>query len=326
MNGRLFCEIMARPFLKWAGGKTQLLEEIEKRLPPCPKDGYDYVEPFLGGGALFFHLQEKGMIKTALLNDTNPELILCYRAVRDHVDELIKELKRYQADEIPNELEERKKHFFETRNEIWNKNLCIEPFRMELTDMVKRVVLTIYMNKACYNGLFRVNSKGEFNTPFGFPKNKNICDEEGLKQASEALQNVELRNDDCFELKIDSKKRNFVYFDPPYRPITETSFTAYDKSGFNDEHQKKLRDLALSCRNKGIDVLISNSDPKNYDENDDFFDDLYEDFFIERIGARRMVNSDGRKRGEIDEILVRSYDKTLESSQKRLSDFYSLKE
>ena len=140
------------------------------------------LNPSLVAEPYFFIYKKKGMIKTALLNDTNPELILCYRAVRDHVDELIKELKRYQAEEIPNELEERKKHFFETRNKIWNKNLCTEPFRMEPTDIVKRVVLTIYMNKACYNGLFRVNSKGEFNTPFGFPKNKNICDERCLNK------------------------------------------------------------------------------------------------------------------------------------------------
>ena len=316
---------MARPFLKWAGGKTQLLGEIKKRLPPCPKGGYDYVEPFLGGGALFFHLQEKGMIKTALLNDTNPELVLCYRAVKDNVEDLIEQLKEYEKG-LPDDMEKRKKHFFETRDEVWNKDLCTDPLRKDPTDMVKRVVLTIYMNKACYNGLFRVNSKGEFNTPFGFPKNKSICDEKVLRQASEALQSVELRNDDCFELEINPKKRNFIYFDPPYRPITETSFTAYDKSGFNDEHQEKLRDLARDCRNKGIDVLISNSDPKNYDESDDFFDDLYDDFEIERISARRMVNSDGGKRGVINEILVRSYDKTLESSRKRLTDFYTFSE
>jgi len=306
---------MARPFLKWAGGKTQLLREIEKRLPPCPKDGYDYVEPFLGGGALFFYLQEKGMIKTALLNDTNPELILCYRAVRDHVEELIDQLEEYQTN-LPDDMEERKTHFFETRDKVWNKKLCTDPLRMDPAHMVERVVLTIYMNKACFNGLFRVNSKGEFNTPFGFPKNKNICDEEVLKQASEALQNVELRNDDCFELKIDTEKRNFIYFDPPYRPITETSFTAYDKSGFNDDHQRKLGDLARYYRDNGIDVLISNSDPKNYDESDDFFDELYKEFTRERISARRMVNSDGGKRGVINELLIRSYEETNQG-QKR---------
>lgn len=303
---------MARPFLKWAGGKTQLLGEIGKRLPLCPESGYDYVEPFLGGGALFFHLQEKGMINTALLNDTNPELILCYLAVRDHVEELIDELKRYEEEEIPEEMEARKTHFFKTRDEVWNKSLCTDPLRMAPTHMVERVTLTIYMNKACFNGLFRVNRDGEFNTPFGFPKNKNICDEAVLRNASKALENVELRSDDCFELEIDSQKRNFVYFDPPYRPITETSFTAYDKSGFNDSHQRKLKDLAYCLRDKGVNVLISNSDPKNYFPNDEFFDDLYKHLFIDRISARRMVNSDGDKRGKIKEILVRSYEETIE--------------
>ena len=305
---------MARPFLKWVGGKTQLLDELEKRLPPCSDEGYDYVEPFLGGGALFFHLQKNGKIKSALLNDANAELILCYRAVRDAVGLLIYELKEIER-KIPKDMEARKTQYFDDFRKGWNKNPCTDPLRMDKSEMAKRAALTIYLNKTCFNGLFRVNSKGEFNTPFGFPKNRKICDGKTLIDAHDALQGVTLSNQSCFDLKITNGNWNFIYFDPPYRPITSTSFVAYDKSGFNDTHQKKLKDFAVECRDNEIDVLLSNSDPRNYtdddfnngNDEDNYFDELFVDFTIDRINAKRMINSDGSNRGKVSEILVRSY-------------------
>lgn len=295
---------MARPFLKWVGGKTQLLKELENGLPPCPEGGYDYVEPFLGGGALFFHLQKTGKIKSALLNDANAELILCYRVVKENVQGLIDELSKIEED-IPIEMEERKNQYFNVHRKKWNEHPCTDPLRMDLQKATKRAALTIYLNKTCFNGLFRVNRKGEFNTPFGFPKNREICDTETLNDANKALQNVTLSNTSCFDLEIfEPQKWNLIYFDPPYRPITPTSFVAYDKSGFNDDHQKRLRNFAIKCEEKGIFIMLSNSDPTNFVEKDDYFDDLFKQFDLKRILAKRMINSDGGNRGKIREILV----------------------
>ena len=295
---------MARPFLKWVGGKTQLLKELEKRLPPCPEGGYDYVEPFLGGGALFFRLQEKKRIKSALLNDANAELILCYRVVKENVQGLIDELTKIE-EEIPIDMEERKDQYFDVHRKKWNEHPCTDPLRMDLQKATNRTALTIYLNKTCFNGLYRVNSDGKFNTPFGFPKNREICDEKTLKAAHVALQGVTLSNKSCFDLEIfESRKWNFIYFDPPYRPITPTSFVAYDKSGFNDDHQEELRDFAIRCEENKIFVMLSNSDPKNFGQKDPHFDKLFKDFDLKRVFAKRMVNSDGGKRGKISEILV----------------------
>jgi DNA adenine methylase len=176
---------------------------------------------------------------------------------------------------------------------------------MDLQKATKRAALTIYLNKTCFNGLYRVNSDGKFNTPFGFPKNREICDEKTLKAAHVALQGVTLSNKSCFDLEIfESRKWNFIYFDPPYRPITPTSFVAYDKSGFNDDHQEELRDFAIRCEENKIFVMLSNSDPKNFGQKDPHFDKLFKDFDLKRVFAKRMVNSDGGKRGKISEILV----------------------
>ena len=176
---------------------------------------------------------------------------------------------------------------------------------MDLQKATKRAALTIYLNKTCFNGLYRVNSDGKFNTPFGFPKNREICDKKTLNAAHVALQGVTLSNKSCFDLEIfDPRKWNLIYFDPPYRPITPTSFVAYDKSGFNDKHQEELRDFALRCEENGIFVMLSNSDPTNFDKNDNYFDELFEKFDLERIFAKRMVKSDGGNMGKIREILV----------------------
>ena len=262
------------------------------------------MEPFLGGGALFFHLQKTERIKSALLNDANAELILCYRVVKENVGGLITELTRLQ-DDIPIDMEKRKDQYFDDYRKEWNEHPCTDPLRMDLQKATVRAALTIYLNKTCFNGLYRVNSDGKFNTPFGFPKNREICDKKTLKAAHEALKGVTLSNENCFKLDLFEENRwNLIYFDPPYRPITPTSFVAYDKSGFNDEHQEELRDFAIRCEENGIFVMLSNSDPTNFDDTDDHFDKLFNDFDLKRVFAKRMVNSDGGNRGKIREILV----------------------
>jgi DNA adenine methylase len=298
---------MARPFLKWAGGKTQLLPVLIESLPPRPKGGYNYAEAFLGGGALFFELINRGWIKTATLNDANPELILCYRTIRDSIAVVLKELRNIE-NAFPDNLELQSDFFYEARKE-WNSKICetVESYPQKLVG--RRVALTIFLNKTCYNGLFRVNSKGEFNTPFGKYKNPKICDEANLRSVSESLQNVELLCGDYSELNNKESTSEFIYFDPPYRPLTTSaSFTAYNKSGFNDENQKELADFVENVSKKGTQILLSNSDPKVANPDDEFFDELYEGFHIKRILASRMINSKGDGRGKITEILVSNYD------------------
>jgi DNA adenine methylase len=234
-------------------------------------------------------------------------LILCYRTIRDSIAVVLKELRNIET-AFPDNLELQSDFFYEARKE-WNSKICetVESYPQNLVG--RRVALTIFLNKTCYNGLFRVNSKGEFNTPFGKYKNPKICDEANLRSVSESLQNVELLCGDYSELNNKESTSEFIYFDPPYRPLTTSaSFTAYNKSGFNDENQKELANFVESVSKKGIQILLSNSDPKVANPDDEFFDELYEEFHIKRILASRMINSKGDGRGKITEILVSNYD------------------
>ena len=298
---------MARPFLKWAGGKTQLLPVLMDSLPPRPEDGYNYAEAFLGGGALFFELKKRGWIKSATLNDANPELVLCYKTIRDSIKVVLKELRSIE-NSFPEDFELQSDFFYEARKE-WNSKICesVEKYPKKL--VARRVALTIFLNKTCYNGLFRVNSKGEFNTPFGKYKNPKICDEPNLRKVSKSLQNVKLICGDYSDLISKKTSFDFIYFDPPYRPLTTSaSFTAYNKSGFNDENQKELANFVNEVSRTETHILLSNSDPKVADPKDEFFEKLYEGFKIKRILASRMINSKGDARGKITEILVSNYD------------------
>jgi DNA adenine methylase len=298
---------MARPFLKWAGGKTQLLPVLIDSLPMRPKDGYNYAEAFLGGGALFFELKNRGWIKSATLNDANPELILCYKAIRDSLTDVVKELRIIQ-DSFSGNLKLQSDLFYAARKE-WNAEICTSINRYPEKLVARRVALTIFLNKTCYNGLFRVNRKGEFNTPFGKYKNPKICDESNLRKVSESLRDVKLICGDYSELLSKKTPFDFIYLDPPYRPLTTSaSFTAYNKSGFNDENQKELADFVNAVSRTKTHILLSNSDPKVADPKDEFFDKLYEGFNIKRILASRMINSKGNGRGKITEILVSNYD------------------
>ena len=295
---------MATPFLKWAGGKGRILNELDTRLPPMPVGGYNYFEPFLGGGALFFHLEKIGKIKSATLSDINPELILCYKVIQEDVNSVITELERISKS-FPKRDFYRKKFFYRMR-EKWNDNICKNVDDFSKSKASKRVALTIFLNKTCFNGLFRVNSKGEFNVPYASYKNPSFVNADKLRSVSIALQGVSILCQ-SYDENILSNNHNFVYFDPPYRPLTtSSSFTAYSKSGFNDFDQRKLADYVKSI-STNTKIMLSNSDPKNSDKHDDFFDNLYSGLNIERIMAPRAINSDGGGRGKISEILVRNY-------------------
>ncbi|MDA9165924.1 Dam family site-specific DNA-(adenine-N6)-methyltransferase [Candidatus Poseidoniaceae archaeon] len=295
---------MARPFLKWAGGKGRLMKQILPRLPPLHNTEYTFFEPFLGGGALFFELESKGLIKSAHLSDINPELVLCYVTIKNDIELLIEELKRLNK-KYPKRDAYRKKFFYRIRDK-WNESLCDDISTLTKKQAAKRVAKTIFLNKTCFNGLFRVNSKGKFNVPYGYYKNPSFVNEENLRDVSKSLECATIKCQPYNHIKLEGNS-NFVYFDPPYRPLTDSSsFTAYSKSGFNDNNQKELSEFVTSISDFTY-FMLSNSDPKNADERDNFFDELYKEFKIIRILAPRSINSDGKGRGKISEILVTNY-------------------
>ena len=295
---------MAKPFLKWAGGKRQLISEIEKRLPSNIEDIETYVEPFIGGGALLFHMLENYNFKQIHISDINLELVLCYRQLQSSVDDVISSLDKL-IDEFPSTIEERSDYFYKIRD-LWNSNLDIESMTDEERSL--RAAQMIFLNKTCFNGLFRVNRGGKFNVPTGRYKNPSFPSAESLKEVSQALQGVIIHHasyEKCLEW-VDDK--SFVYFDPPYRPLSKTSsFISYSKGDFNDDNQAELASLTKELDKKSVFFLLSNSDPKNTVKDDEFFDDLYCDFKIERVFASRAINSDPDRRGKISELLIRNY-------------------
>lgn len=295
---------MAKPFLKWAGGKRQLIEEIEDRLPKNINEIETYVEPFIGGGALLFHMLENYNFKHVHISDINSELVLCYRQLQSSVDDVISSLEKL-VDEFPSTIEERSVYFYTIR-ELWNSNLDIE----SMTDKEKslRVAQMIFLNKTCFNGLFRVNKSGKFNVPTGRYKNPSFPSTESLKEVNQSLQGVIIHHasyEKCLDW-VDDK--SFVYFDPPYRPLSKTSsFISYSKGDFNDDNQIELASLTKELHRKNVSFLLSNSDPKNTVKDDEFFDELYRDFKIDRVFASRAINSNPNRRGKISELLIKNY-------------------
>lgn len=272
---------LAQPFLKWAGGKRQLLPEIRKYIP---KKINTYYEPFLGAGAVLFDIQPK----KAVINDINTELINTYIAIRDHVDELINDLKKHKNE----------KEYFYAIRDLDRK----EEFK-ELS-LVERASRIIYLNKTCFNGLFRVNSQGHFNVPFGKYKNPQIVNEIVLRAVHNYLNSndITILNVDFEKAVENAKKGDFIYFDPPYDPVSDTSsFTGYSLYGFDKDDQIRLRDLFVELDKRGCKVLLSNSAT-------DFIKDLYKDFHIEVISANRNINANASRRGKIDEVLVMNYE------------------
>ncbi len=288
----------AKPFVKWVGGKTQLLDDIKKALPRdlSQRNEVTYVEPFVGGGAvLFWILQEYPNITRAIINDINAELICTYRVIKSDVEKLILELSRIQTEYLALDDVARKDYFLSQR-ERFNEN--------DNSD-VETAALFIFLNRTCFNGLYRVNSKGKFNVPHGKYANPKICDEETLRADSIVLQRVKILCGDFAQTGKYADDNVLYYFDPPYRPLTETSaFTSYAKDGFDDTEQIRLRDFCEQIAKHKSLFVASNSDPQNIDNGDNFFDHLYRMFSIKRVSAARMINSKGNRRGAISEIMI----------------------
>ena len=268
----------ARPFVKWAGGKGQLIEQIKGYIP---EEFKTYYEPFIGGGALFFYLWNEERLKKAVIADNNPDLINIYRVIKEDVDELIENLKN------PKYVNE-KEAYYKIRE--W-----------EPEDPVEKAARMLYLNKTCFNGLYRVNSKGKFNVPFGRYKNPKFLDEGNLREVHEALKNTEIRLCDFEEGVKGTKKGDFVYFDPPYHPLSITAnFTSYTKQSFKEEDQMRLAKTFKRLAKKGVYVMLSNSYT-------DFIEKLYGEFNLQTVYAKRYINSDPNGRGEIREYLILSY-------------------
>jgi DNA adenine methylase len=308
MNKKII--MRSKPFLKWAGGKSQLLTTIENSLPNEIKKSRKidkYFEIFVGGGALYFHLMNNYEIKNSYLYDINPELILTYNVIKNNPKELIKLLSELQENYVPLEEDERKEYYLNIRSKF-NEDLKEFNFDNYSDAHVVRASQIIFMNKTCFNGLFRLNKKGEFNVPHGRYKNPLICDKKNIIAVNKTLKHTKITcgNYDDSEDLID--ENSLIYLDPPYRPLSKQSnFTTYAGFEFTDDDQIKLGNFYKRISNKGAKAILSNSDPKNENTDDNFFDDLYKDFKIDRVQAKRSINSNAKKRGLINEILVTNY-------------------
>jgi DNA adenine methylase len=302
-------ETPAKPFLKWAGGKGQLLDAFQKFYPAKLREGgiENYCEPFVGGGAVFFDIAQKFSIKSALLCDINEDLILTYLVIQKKVPNLMEQLDRFQNQYLKLNEEKRTEYYYQMREQFNAQKESMNYSRIS-NKWIERAAQIIFLNRTCFNGLFRFNSKGEFNVPQGRYKNPKILDAENLVKVSQLLSVAEIQKADFREIKKRVNENTFVYYDPPYRPLNQTSsFTAYSKNNFGDPEQIALATLFSELNQKGVKQMLSNSDPKNHNPEDHFFDDLYKDFQIFRIPARRAINSAGEKRQAINEIVVTNY-------------------
>ena len=289
--------ITVKPFVKWAGGKSQLLNDIQAKYPEKIDK---YCEPFVGGGAVLLDILANYHPKEVLINDINAELVNTYFQIKNSPNELIEKLNSMQ-------------------NCFWNKNnderkVMYLSKRERFNDLkvkgdeqvnIEKAALFIFLNKTCFNGLYRVNRKGLFNVPMGAYKKPPICDADNLECISKLLQNVQINCGEYRECTEFIDKNTFVYIDPPYRPLTKTSsFTSYSENEFGDKQQIELGKFIDDISAKGAKVVASNSDPKNSDENDCFFDELYAKYTITRVSAKRMINSNASGRGSVNELLI----------------------
>jgi DNA adenine methylase len=293
-----------KPIVKWVGGKGQLLNEIREKYPNGIGNTIKkYCEPFIGGGAVLFDILNNYELDDIYISDVNSELINTYLVVRDEVETLIDLLFYIQAEFIPMSTEQRSKYYYKKREEF-NDLICNGNKGTNL----KKAALFIFLNKTCFNGLYRVNKQGLFNVPIGNYKNPIICDEVNLRNISKSLQKATIVCGDYRDSYEFIDENTFVYFDPPYRPLTNTSsFTAYSKDAFNDEAQIKLLKYITQVNEKGAKFVISNSDPKNSNAEDNFFDELYAKYNIIRVKATRMINSISSQRGKINELLISNF-------------------
>jgi len=295
--------VMAKPFLKWAGGKGQLIGTIKTYYPEgLGTKITKYCEPMVGAGAVLFDILNNYQLEEVMINDSNMELINVFSVVKNNTSELIQLLQQFEKEHLSGDDESRKEYYYSQR-ELYNSLI-----ENKNTNTTLKAALFIYLNKTCFNGLYRVNRRGQFNVPIGSYKDPNICDIENLLLVSKELQNVRIISGDYKDTDEFIDENTFVYFDPPYRPLSKTSeFTSYTEAEFNDENQIELADYIKHLSTKGAKVLASNSDPKNTNPKDDFFDDLYSAFNIDRVTAKRSINSKGNSRGTINELLISNY-------------------
>ncbi len=293
-----------RPFVKWAGGKGSLIPQLNNYYPYELKNGIieRYIEPFVGGGAVLIDILQKYNVQEAYAFDINIDLINSYNVIKNNVEELIVNLKQIETEYIQLEQEKKKYYFYNKREEYNNYTI------KENEQNIQRAAQFIYLNRTCFNGLYRVNKKGKFNVPMGSHKNPTICDEENLRRLSKLIQNVQFQYGDYRKSMEYVNENTFVYFDPPYRPLNVTSgFTSYTKEDFNDDNQKELAIFYRQLNERNAKLMLSNSNPKNTNKEDTFFDNIYQGFNIDEIYASRMINANSNGRGKISEILVTNY-------------------
>lgn len=298
-----------RPFLKWAGGKTQLLDAFCRFLPEELPDGEitGYAEPFLGGGAVFFSLTRQHAFDRSTVCDANGELALTYRVIKRSVEDLITELRTLESEYRVRDEQERESLYYEIRD-AFNAALPDTNFRNFSFAWVERAAQVIFLNRTCYNGLFRVNRKGGFNVPFGRYKRPGILNEENLRNAASQLRATRIIHGDFTACQRYVDDKTFVYLDPPYRPLNKTSsFVSYSQNGFSDGDQVRLAEFFKKLDRKGAKVMLSNSDPRNENSYDTFFEDLFRDYHIRRVPARRIINCNGSRRGNISELIITNY-------------------
>lgn len=294
----------AKPFLKWAGGKGQLLKEISAYYPfGKNKNITKYAEPFVGGGAVLFDILNKFSLDEVYISDINKDLIDTYLAIRDNIDELIWRLESVEKAYLELDDTGRKEMYIKAR-ERFNELKHMD--RTELNP--EKSTIMIFLNRTCFNGLYRVNKKGDFNVPVGAYKNPQICNEDNLRVVSEKLRNVKIVCGDYKKSADFIDDKTFVYFDPPYRPLTPTAnFTSYTEELFDDKNQLELARFVQGLDNKGARIVVSNSDPKNTNKDDDFFDRAYSKQNIKRVSATRMINRNSNARGKISELLISNF-------------------
>jgi len=302
----------AKPFIKWAGGKNQLLNEIDNVIPVEIKETeFTYIEPFVGGGAvLFWILQTYPNIKKAVINDINTDLINAYKTIKENVEDLILILEKWEKEyHLLADKQDKKKEYYYSKRELFNSRK---------SDKITQTALFVFLNRTCFNGLYRVNRKNEFNVPIGSYKKPMICDEDNLRAVNKLLQKVIILNGDFEQTLQYAENNTLFYFDPPYKPLSETSsFNSYAKDEFDDNEQIRLAKFCEKLDLLDYHWILSNSDVKGKNPNDNFFDDLYRQFNIKRVLARRNINSNPNKRGELTELLITNiaYEKFMSIAQ-----------
>ena len=298
----------AKPFLKWAGGKGQLLAQIGQHFPPELWEGSltKYAEPFIGGGAVFFQIASNFNMHELFISDMNEDLVLAYRTISQQVELLIEQIQLIERLYRDLDADGRSEFYYDTRLSFNQDRPLVTGGAPE--DTAEHVARLIFLNRTCFNGLYRVNSRGHFNVPHGNYVNPRICDAANLRSVSRSLQNTEIHFGDFTACRDFVDENTFVYLDPPYRPISKTAnFNSFYKHPFGDDEQKRLAHFYQELGDAGAKLMLSNSDPHNENPDDSFFEDLYAGFSIHKVSANRRINSNGAKRGPITELLIANY-------------------